>query len=99
MCAVALHPQTIGKFERLNRTAKAKLGLVIYTWPGELKRAVARFQHWYNHERYHEALGNLRPVEVYRGRGQQVLSRRKEVQRRTVQARRHHNLALVRTTR
>ena len=31
--------------------------------------------------------------------GQQVLSRRKEVQQRTVQARRHHNLAIVRTTR
>jgi len=29
-CA-ALHPQTIGKFERLNRTAQAKLGLIIYT--------------------------------------------------------------------
>ena len=31
-----LHPQTIGKFERLNRTAKDKLGLVIYTSPDEL---------------------------------------------------------------
>jgi len=57
--AERLHPQTIGKFEQLNGTAKAKLGLVIYTSPEELKRAVARFQHWYNHERYHEALGNL----------------------------------------
>ena len=87
--AAALHPQTIGKFERLNRTAKAKLGLVIYTSPEELEEAVACFYHWYNHQRYHEALGNLRPVDVYQGRTEQVLSRRKEVQQRTIQARRH----------
>jgi len=41
-------------------------------------------------QRYCEALGNLRPVDVYEGRTEQVLSRRKEVQRRTVHARRCH---------
>jgi len=97
--AAAFHPHTIGKFQRLNRTAKAKLGLVIYTSPEELEEAVACFYHWYNHQRYHQALGNLRPVDVYQGRTEQALSRRKEVQRRTVQAPRRHNLALVPTTR
>jgi transposase InsO family protein len=51
--AAPLHPQTCGKFERLNRTAKAKLNLVIYSSPGELAQAVGEFQDWYNHERYH----------------------------------------------
>ena len=59
--AAAVHPQTIGKFERLNRTAKAKLRLVIYTSPEELEEAVACFHHWYNHERYQEALGTSAP--------------------------------------
>ena len=57
--AAPLHPQTCGKFERLNRTAKAKLKLVIYSSPDELEQAVAEFQQWYNHERYHQACGRV----------------------------------------
>lgn len=90
--AAPLHPQTCGKFERLNRTAKARIKLVIYTSPGELEAAVADFQQWYNHERYHQALGNLRPVDVYEGRARTVLSRRKRLQVRTLAARRQYNL-------
>jgi len=51
----------VGKFERLNRPAKDKLGLMIYASPEELLRAGVRFQRQYNHEQYHEALRNLRP--------------------------------------
>jgi hypothetical protein len=87
------HPQTVGKFERLNRTTKAKLGLVVYRSPEELQRAIDAFHHWYNHEHYHEALGNLRPADVYCGRGEAILSRRREIQQRTLQLRRQHNLA------
>ena len=90
------HPQTIGKFERLNRTAKDKLGLVIYPSPEALERAVAQFQQWYNNERYHEGLGNLRPVDVYHGRGEQILKQREEVKRKTIDERRQHNLAIAR---
>jgi putative transposase len=95
-----LHPQTIGKFEGLNRTAKAKLGLVIYTSLEELERAVARFQRWYNHERYHESIANLRPAEVYEGRAEDILcdceavAGRKELKRQTLRARREHNLGV-----
>jgi len=42
------------------------------------------FQYWYNHEHYHEALGNLRPADVYCGRGEAVLRRRREVKRHTL---------------
>ena len=55
---------------------------------------MAQFQHWYNHKHYHEALGNLRPADVHGGRGAAILSRRREVQRRTLELRRQHNLAL-----
>jgi putative transposase len=35
--AARYHPQTVGKFERLNRTTKAKLGLVVCRSPEELR--------------------------------------------------------------
>ncbi len=34
------HPQTNGKIERLNRTAKDRLNLVVYTSPPELQEAL-----------------------------------------------------------
>lgn len=92
--AAPMHPQTCGKFERLNRTVKARIRMVIYTSPGELEAAVADFQQWYNHERYHQALGNLRPVDVYNGLDRAILNRRKRLKTRTLAARRQHNLTL-----
>ena len=92
--AARFHPQTVGKFERLNRTTKAKLGLVVYRSPEELQQVIEAFQHWYNHEHYHEALSNLRPADVYCGRSKEILSRRREVKRRTLELRPQHNLAL-----
>jgi len=41
---------------------------VLSTSPEELERALTRFQHWHNRERYHKPLGNLRPADVYEGR-------------------------------
>lgn len=89
------HPQTCGKIERLNRTAKDKLGLVLYLNPEELRQALAHFCRWYNHERYHEAIGNLRPAEVYEGRGKAILRRREELKRKTIQLRRQSNLCIA----
>jgi putative transposase len=89
--AAPLHPQTCGKYERLNRTAKDKLGLVIYTSPEQLRQAVSEFHRWYNHQRYHEALGNLRPVDVYFGRAEQIRKRRRDLQKQTLHQRWSHN--------
>jgi transposase InsO family protein len=86
------HPQTCGKIERLHRTAKDRLGLVIHPTPEELQWAVAEFCDWYNNDRYHEAIGNLRPVDVYHGRAETILHRRKQLQRNTIQLRRESNL-------
>jgi len=45
----------------------------------------------YNYCRYHEALGNLTPADVYYGRREAILGRRKEVRRRTIEERRRFN--------
>ncbi len=89
--AAPLHPQTCGKYERLNRTTKDKLGLEVYTSPPQLREAIREFHPWYNHQRYHEALGNLRPADVYFGRAEQILKRRRELQQQTLLQRWSYN--------
>jgi transposase InsO family protein len=92
--AARMHPQTVGKYERLNRTAKEKIGLVVYNSPEELRAAVDDFVHWYNNEHYHKALGNLRPVDVYTGRAEQILEKRRKIKVKTLRERRRYNLCL-----
>ena len=85
------HPQTNGKFERMNRTAKERICLVEFRSPGELEEAVAEFVDWYNHVHYHERIGNLHPVDVYLGRREEIHARRKQAKAETLAMRRLAN--------
>lgn len=85
------HPQTNGKIERLNRTAKERLNLIVYTSPSELQEALNQFRDWYNHQHYHESIGNLHPADVYNGRAEAILTRRKKLQTQTKKTRRRVN--------
>jgi putative transposase len=85
------HPQTNGKIERLNRTAKERLNLVVYTSPSALQEALNRFRDWYNTEHYHKSIGNLHPADVYHGRAEAILKRRKRLQSQTKKTRRQVN--------
>lgn len=62
--------------------------------PSEFRRAIESFVEYYNHCRYHEALENVTPADVYFGRKDGILVRRKEAKQRTLQARKEHNLKL-----
>jgi transposase InsO family protein/transposase-like protein len=73
------HPQTQGKIERYHRTMKNVVKLDNYYCPEELERAIEKFVHTYNNERYHESLQNLTPADVYFGRGDQILKERKRI--------------------
>ena len=82
------HPQTQGKIERWHQTLKNRILLENYYLPGALEQAIGDFIDHYNHNRYHESLGNLTPADVYFGRDETILSRRKEIKNQTIQKRR-----------
>lgn len=86
--ARAHHPQTLGKLERLHRTMKEEVNLHVYDSPWELARAIESFYRFYNWQRYHEALGNVTPADVYYGRAEAVQARRKTLKARTMDERR-----------
>jgi putative transposase len=86
------HPMTQGKIERWHLSLKSRSLLENYYLPGDLERAVASFVDYYNHRRYHEALDNLTPADVYCGRGQRILDMRREIKRRTIDQRRRDHI-------
>lgn len=85
------HPQGRGKIERLNRTMKEKVCLVVYTTPTELKAAIADAFVIYN-ARPHESLKNVAPNDVYAGRKEEILKRRAELKKLTLEHRKQYNL-------
>ena len=66
--AVQLSTQANGKIERFHETLKARMNLLVYTSPDELCRTMQDFIEYYNYRRYHEAIGNVTPADVYYGR-------------------------------
>lgn len=86
------HPQTQGKVESVNKKLKQKVCLLIYCSPEELKRAIEKAVEEYN-QTPHEALKNVSPNDVYAGRQEEILKRRAEKKRLTLERRKCYNLA------
>jgi putative transposase len=85
-------PQTNGKLERFHETLKARLNLLVFTSPEALREAMAEFIEFYNCHRYHEGIGNVTAADVYYGRREEILKRRKEQKQATLQRRFQYNL-------
>lgn len=85
------HPQGRGKIERFNRRIKEGLCLVVYCSPQELKNAVVEAIRVYN-ATPHEGLDNVSPNDVYAGRKEEILQKRKEKKRLALERRKKHNL-------
>ncbi len=92
--ASPFHPQTNGKLERYHQTLKKDVNQFLYDMPSDLETAIVAFVSYYNHRRYHKALGNVTPSDVLRGRRNTILRRRKKIQAETIQRRRRYNQAL-----
>ena len=92
--ATPFHPQTNGKLERYRQTLKRDVRQVPYELLADLEAAIAAFVSYYNYRRYHKALGNVTPSGVLKGRHQEIVRRRQEVQARTIERRRRYNRAL-----
>jgi hypothetical protein len=46
---------------------------------------------YYNNHRYHEALNNVTPADVYYGRDREVLTKREQIKKKTMLLRRKEN--------
>jgi hypothetical protein len=67
---------------------KNRILLDSYFFPTDLKAQIKVFVGHYNHQRYHESLQNLTPVDVYFGRGQSIMQQRERIKRDTINQRR-----------
>jgi len=92
--AAPFHPQTNGKLERYHQSIKREVNQILYEFPGQLEKAIAKFVDYYNYRRYHKALGNVTPADVLYGKRVKILQRRKEVQIQTINRRRDYNQGL-----
>ncbi|RPH94705.1 hypothetical protein EHM69_06680 [candidate division KSB1 bacterium] len=77
------HQQTNGKIERLNRTVKDELTLIVHASPEAFDRALEAFLHKYRYEHCHEGIRNLHPADVCFGRADAILQQRKQLKEQT----------------
>jgi transposase InsO family protein len=81
--------------ERTGITEQIVVKLDNYYFPWELEQAIAAFVDYYDHHRYHEALDNMIPADVYFGRAEEMRTRRAQIKHKTLQERRNFNLHMA----
>ena len=69
---------------RCRKTPNNRILLGKHYLPGDLILNVAHCISHYNHPRYHESITNLRPADIYFGRGQIILLEREKIKYQTI---------------
>ena len=85
------HPMTQGKIERWHRSMKNVVKPKNYYSHSALEQPIAEFVAYYNYQRYHEAINNLTPADVYFGKSEEVLTKRAQIKQITLERRRKLN--------
>ena len=83
---------TQGKIERMHLSLKSVVNLLQYYFPEQLEEEIASFIDFYNNRRYHESLNNVTPADVYFGRNREIIARREQLKKQTLESRRKYNL-------
>jgi putative transposase len=93
--AAPYHPETNGKIERYHRSIKSEVKKYEWETPSALKNEIQKFITHYNSTRYHESLGNVTPDDVYYGRRDTIVNKRKEMKNITMEKRKLENNKLT----
>lgn len=91
MDATYLKVDRWGWYYRISLLDDYSRKILVWQLPQDHEEEIARFVDWYNCRRYHEAIGNVTPDDVYYGRREKILAKRAEVERRTILERKEYN--------
>jgi len=81
-------PRPRERSSRYHRTMKNIIRLEHCYSPEELEAKISEIVEYYNIHRYHESLNNVTPADVYFGRDQEVLEKRRKITQQTLFKRR-----------
>jgi len=74
------HPQSIGRIERFHRTLREEeISLHRYSNPEEARERIRAAIERYSTQRYHQGIGDIKPIDRHEGREQEILARREEL--------------------
>jgi len=74
------HPQSIGRIERFHRTLREEeISLHCYSNPEEARQCIRAAIERYSTQRYHQGIGDIKPIDRHEGREQEIVARREEL--------------------
>ena len=74
------HPQSIGRIERFHRTLREEeRGLYHYGNPEDARERIKAAIQRYSTQRYHQGIGDIKPIDRHEGREEEILARREEL--------------------
>ena len=74
------HPQSIGRIERFHRTLREEeIGLHRYSNPEEARERIRAAIERYSTQRYHQGIGDIKPIDRHEGHEEEILARREEL--------------------